>query len=102
MTAPLVSIILLTYNHRPYIEDAVAGILAQRVAFNYEILICEDCSTDGTREFVVDLQRQHPDRIRLFLSERNQNDNEVFTRAWRFYIGRYIAFIDGDDYWTEP
>lgn len=49
-----------------------------------------------------DLQRRHPDTIRLFLSERNQNDNAVITRAWEAARGRYIAILDGDDYWTDP
>jgi len=102
MTEPLVSIILVTYNHAAYVRDAIAGIFAQDVSFGHEILICEDCSTDGTREMVVTLQQEHPERIRLFLTERNQNDNDVFTRAWQVARGRYIAYLDGDDYWTDP
>ena len=99
---PLVSVILQTYNHEPYIEEALAGILSQQVDFGVEILICEDCSTDRTRELVVEFERRHPGRVRLFLSKTNQNDNEVFTRAWKVARGRYLTCMDGDDYWTDP
>ena len=99
---PLVSVILQTYNHEPYIEEALAGIVCQQVDFGVEILICEDCSTDRTRELVVDFERRHPGRVRLFLSKTNQNDNEVFTRAWKVARGRYLTCMDGDDYWTDP
>jgi glycosyltransferase involved in cell wall biosynthesis len=99
---PLVSIIVVTYNHEGFIQDAIDGILSQRVDFDYEILVCEDCSTDRTRDLVLDIQRRHPDRVHLFLSTSNQNDNQVFTRAWKVAQGRYIAFIDGDDFWTDP
>ncbi len=98
---PLVSVLLRTYNHEPFIREAVAGILSQQVDFTYDILICEDCSTDRTREIVVEMARQYPDRIRLFLSATNQNDTDVYTRAWRVAKGRYIAYLDGDDYWTD-
>jgi glycosyltransferase involved in cell wall biosynthesis len=100
--APAVSVMLVTYNHRDFIEQALGSVLAQRTTFPFEILISEDCSTDGTRDFVQEMQRRYPERIRLFLSERNQCDNEVLTRAWIAARGNYIAMLDGDDYWADP
>ena len=99
---PLVSVIVVTYRHEAFIAQAVESALSQKTDFPIEILISEDCSPDRTREIVTDLQRRHPETIRLFLSERNQNDNEVITRAWKVARGRYIACLDGDDYWTDP
>lgn len=100
--APSVSVLIVTYRHEAFITQAVEGVLAQHTDFPVEILISEDCSPDRTREIVIDLQRRHPDTIRLFLSERNQNDNAVITRAWEAARGQYIAILDGDDYWTDP
>src|SRR5688572_1119763 len=79
---PVVSVIVITYQHEQFIAQAVESVLRQQTRFPVEILISEDCSADATRAIVTDLQRRHPDRIQLFLSERNQNDNEVITRAW--------------------
>ena len=58
--------------------------------------------TDGTRGIIRKFHEQNPGRVRLFLSHRNLNDNSVMTRAWQCARGRYIAILDGDDYWTEP
>jgi glycosyltransferase involved in cell wall biosynthesis len=97
-----VSVVVVTYNHEAFVAQAVEGVLAQRTSFEFEILVSEDCSTDGTRGVLRRLQREHPGRIRLLLSERNQCDNEVLTRAIRAARGRYVALLDGDDYWTSP
>ena len=102
VTGPLISVIIATYRHEAFIAQAVGSALSQQTDFPIEILISEDCSPDRTRDIVVDLQRRHPETIRLFLSERNQNDNEVVTRAWKAARGRYIAMLDGDDFWTDP
>lgn len=99
---PLVSVIIVTYRHEAFIRQAVDSVLSQRTAFPIEILISEDCSPDRTRDIVLDLQRRHPDTIRLFLSERNLNDNTVTARAWAAARSRYIATLDGDDFWTDP
>jgi len=95
-----VSVLLLTYNHERYVAEALESILAQQA--DIEVLICEDCSTDRTREIVQEFREAHRDCVRLFLSDHNLNDNSVMTRAWRSARGRYIAILDGDDYWTDP
>lgn len=101
-TGPVVSVIVVTYRHEAFIAQAVESVLSQQTDFPIEILISEDRSPDRTRDIVTELQRRHPTTIRLFLSERNQNDNAVLTRAWEAALGTYIAVLDGDDYWTEP
>lgn len=94
-----VTVILLTYDHEPYVADAIESVLAQRTSASFEVIISEDRSTDRTRDIVTAFQRHHPDRIRLLLSERNRNDQEVFARAWRGASGEFVAYLDGDDYW---
>jgi glycosyltransferase involved in cell wall biosynthesis len=99
---PRVSVVLLTYNHEQFIDQAIASVVAQRTSFPFEVLLTEDCSTDRTRELVIAAAERHPEVIRLFLSERNLNTNEVTLRALRAARGDYVAFLDGDDYWTSP
>jgi glycosyltransferase involved in cell wall biosynthesis len=94
-----VSVILLTYNHEPYIEQAIDSVLEQTTEAKVEILVSEDCSPDRTRAIVQRYARRYPDRIRLFLSEQNQNDIEVYLRAYRQARGDFVAYLDGDDYW---
>jgi glycosyltransferase involved in cell wall biosynthesis len=96
-----VSVVVMTYNHANFISQALDSVLMQEVTFDYEILISEDCSTDGTREIVTAYQKQYPDKIRLLLSERNLHCNIVVSRAIRAARGTFIAFLDGDDYWIH-
>lgn len=98
----MVTVLLVTYNHRPFIESALDSVLAQRAEFPVEILISEDASTDGTRDVVIDCARKHPERVRLLLSESNVASNEVIARGLRQARGRYLALIDGDDFWCDP
>lgn len=97
----MVSVIVGAYRHEAFIAQAVESVLAQQTDFPFEVLITEDCSPDRTRDIVTNLQRRRPDVIRLFLSEHNLNDNTVTTRAWEAARGKYIATLDGDDYWTD-
>ena len=98
---PKVSVVVMTYNHRRFIEQALDSVLSQRTTFAWELLISEDCSTDGTREVVIDYQRRHPVRIRLLLSERNLRSNAVVARGINAARGQYVAMLDGDDYWIH-
>jgi glycosyltransferase involved in cell wall biosynthesis len=96
-----VTVLVVTYNHAGFIEAAVESVLTQETDFGVEVIISEDCSTDGTREIVQRLAESRPDRIRLFLSERNLNDNTVLRRGFEAARGRYVALLDGDDFWTS-
>lgn len=97
----LVSVIMLTYNHRPYIMEAIESILMQKVSFKYEILIGDDCSTDGTQDILRIYEKQYPGIIKLFLRQENigatRNLFELYTKT----SGKYLATLEGDDYWTD-
>jgi glycosyltransferase involved in cell wall biosynthesis len=99
---PRVTVLVMTYNHVHFITQALDSVLAQRTDFDYEILISEDCSTDGTREIVLAYAHKYPGRIRLLLSERNLHSNAVVSRGIHAARGQYIALLDGDDYWISP
>lgn len=107
---PKVSISLLTYQHKDYIEECLRGILMQQTNFLFEILLAEDDSTDGTREICIEYAQKFPDKIRLFLHHRENNININGNPTGRFNFvynlysanGKYLAMCEGDDYWTDP
>ena len=96
---PLVSVGMITYNHEPYIAQAIEGVLHQQTDFPIELVIGEDCSTDRTREIVFDYQQKHPDLIRVITSDKNVGLKKNAWRTARARRGKYIAFCEGDDYW---
>ena len=97
-----VSVRMLTYNIEKFVAQALESVLMQKVDFDYEIVIGEDCSTDNTRNIVMDYHNKYPDKIRLLLNDANvgviHNDIQVFSVC----KGKYIALLDGDDYWSSP
>jgi glycosyltransferase involved in cell wall biosynthesis len=97
-----VTVLVITYNHSRFIARALDSALSQQTDFDFEIVVSEDCSTDGTREIVLDYQARHPDKMRLILSEQNVHSNFVVRRGITAARGEYVALLDGDDYWTSP
>jgi glycosyltransferase involved in cell wall biosynthesis len=101
-SAPVeLTVLVMTYNHARFIGQALDSALAQRTDFTYEILVSEDCSTDGTREAVEAIAASHPGKVRLLLSDTNLRSNVVVSRGIAAARGTYLAFLDGDDYWTD-
>ena len=99
---PLLSIVTITYNHEPFIAKTIEGVLMQQVKFPIELIIAEDCSTDGTRAICQRYAEEYPDLIRLITSDSNVGAIANERRAMLAARGKYIAFCEGDDYWTDP
>jgi glycosyltransferase involved in cell wall biosynthesis len=97
-----VSVAMLAYNHERFIAQAIDSVLMQKVNFDYEIIIGEDCSVDRTRDIVVDYQKRYPDRVRLLLPEKNLGACENSLQVHKACQGEYVAILEGDDYWTSP
>jgi glycosyltransferase involved in cell wall biosynthesis len=91
---------MITYNHGRFIGEAIESILAQKVNFEYEVVIGEDCSTDNTRSVVRDFHRRYPDRVRPLLWDRNIGILRNFAATIEACRCEYLAFLEGDDYWT--
>jgi len=98
-----VSVHLITYNHENYVAQAIESALTQQVNFDYEIVVGEDCSTDRTRDIVIELAKAHPKRIRLLLRGKNLEGlgKNNFIDTLNACKGEYVALLDGDDYWTS-
>jgi hypothetical protein len=102
--APLLSILCPAYNQKAYIAQALDSFLAQQTRFAFEILVNDDASTDGTAAIIADYAQRYPNIIRPILHAQNQFQQgklffpDLFNRAQ----GKYLAYCDGDDYWTDP
>ncbi len=99
---PKVTVGTITYNHLPYIEKCIQGVLMQKTTFSFEFIIGEDFSTDGTREIVFEYAKKYPKVIRVITADYNVGWQANGLRCFKAYRGKYIALCEGDDYWTDP
>lgn len=97
-----VSVTVFTYNHSKFIVEALESVLAQRTSFDFDVLVLDDCSTDGTTEIVLDYARRYPRRIRAAIPDRNRNDSSWFAELTAAARTDYVALLDADDCWTDP
>lgn len=101
---PFISICCITYNQEKYIRDTIEGFLIQEISFPIEIIIHDDCSTDNTAEIIREYVDKYSELIKPIYQKENQYsqgkkiDPIVFSHA----KGKYIAYCEGDDYWTDP
>jgi glycosyltransferase involved in cell wall biosynthesis len=101
MSKPLVSICCITYNHAPYIAQAIEGFLMQETDFQVEIVIHDDASDDGTSEIVEQYAAEYSNLIRATINPSNKGMMANFVGCLADCRGEYIALCEGDDYWTE-
>lgn len=103
-TVPLVSVSVITYNHEKYVRQCLNGILMQEVNFPYEILVHDDASPDGTAEIIREYEAKYPEIIKPIYQTVNQySQGKAIGKFNRDRArGKYLAFCEGDDYWTDP
>lgn len=104
MEAPLVSISCVSYNHATFIRHCLDGMLMQKTSFPIEILIHDDCSTDGTTEIIKEYEAKYPSLIFALYENENQYSKGAWVDGFNYRRakGKYIAYCEGDDYWTDP
>jgi glycosyltransferase involved in cell wall biosynthesis len=99
---PDISIAMLAYNHEKFIGEAIESVLTQKTSYSYKIIIAEDFSTDNTRKIVTEYQKKYPDKIKLILQNKNVGASQNNVNLLSNLEGKYIAALEGDDYWTDP
>jgi glycosyltransferase involved in cell wall biosynthesis len=100
--SPLVSVHLLTYNHATFISQSVQSVINQITTFKYEIIIGDDCSTDGTSQIVDEFEKQYPELIKVVRGKKNGGPQPNSIRILNNSRGKYVATLEGDDYWLDP
>lgn len=100
---PILSVLCVTFNHARFIAQALDGFLMQETNFAFEIIIHDDCSTDGTTEIVKAYAARYPRIIRALFEEENQySRGGDFLSKMHEMAGKYVALCEGDDYWRDP
>jgi len=100
--SPKASIWVIAYNHEKFIAQALESILVQDVNFDYEIVIGEDCSTDNTRKIIQAYEAKYPAIVKPLYHEKNVGLHQNAVKTLEACSGKYIALLEGDDYWTDP
>ncbi len=101
----MVSVICNTFNHGKYVRDALEGFVNQKTDFKFEVLVHDDASSDNTADIIREYEAKYPEIIKPIYQTENQYSKGVkVTRTFQVprIKGKYIAFCEGDDYWTDP
>ncbi|WP_372403803.1 glycosyltransferase family 2 protein [Acinetobacter piscicola] len=92
-----VSVCVVTYNQESYIAECLESLVTQQTNFKYEIIVGEDCSTDGTRSIIERYVKEYPELVVPLFHEKNVGPVENLKRTYKKARGKYIAHLDGDD-----
>jgi glycosyltransferase involved in cell wall biosynthesis len=99
---PVVSVYMPAYNHESFVAEAIEGVLRQVTDFPIELIVAEDASTDATRSIVLDYQRRNSHVIRVITGPTNVGARANYKRTRHLFRGHFVAFCEGDDFWTDP
>lgn len=99
--APQVTVVCITYKHEDYIRQALDSFLMQKTTFRFQVFVGEDCGPDGTADIIREYADRYPDIIVPFLRTTNLGAQRNLIDMCQRAGTRYIAFCEGDDYWTD-
>lgn len=102
---PEVSVICTAYNHGETIRDTLEGFVSQKTDFPFEVIVHDDASNDSTADIIREYEKKYPDIIKPIYQTENQYSKKI--KVTKTYCmpkakGKFIAFCEGDDYWTDP
>ena len=96
---PKVSVCVVTYNQEKYIRQCLQSIIDQKTNFDFEVIVGDDCSTDGTPAIVREFVENYPKIVRGVFREKNIGAAKNYLNIHNSASGEYIAHMDGDDFW---
>ena len=96
-----VSVCVITYNHELYISQCLQSIVDQCCSFDFEVIVRDDCSQDGTLEIIKAFQTRHPKIVKLLDAKENIGANKNILAVFSAAKGKYLALCEGDDYWLD-
>jgi glycosyltransferase involved in cell wall biosynthesis len=100
---PVVSVLMITYNHEKYIQAAIEGVLMQEYNGGIELILANDKSTDNTHAVITRILESHPLAYKVKYHHHAENKGIMGNLTWALKqcTGSYIAMCEGDDYWTD-
>lgn len=101
MKTPILSVVIFAYNHENYIKKAIESVLMQKTKYDYILKIVDDCSNDGTRDYIDYYETQYPDKIKKIYNASNIGLNRTFENVVSEINSKYICLLGGDDYWID-
>lgn len=96
------NVVLITYNHTKFIQDSLRSILLQKTDFEFNVLVCDDQSTDDTLAKIKEYARNSTIGFRYLDADKNLGITRNYERAFHACDAEYIAVLEGDDFWTDP
>lgn len=99
----MVSVCMITYNHERFVEQAIKSIVNQKTNFKFELIIHDDASPDKTADIIRKYAEEYPEIIRTVLQTENQysQGKDISDFYQHLFRGKYLAFCEGDDFWTD-
>lgn len=102
----VLTVVVMTYNHRDYISKALDSILSQKVNIDFNILVHDDCSDDGTYEILLHYKHEYPNKFNIVRQKSRKFHIDGFNMMIYKYVvplikSKYVAYCDGDDYWCD-
>ena len=95
---PKVSVCVVTYNQEKYIRQCLQSLVDQKTNFDFEVIVADDCSTDGTRAIVREFAEKYPGEVKPIFRDKNIGAGANYVCVHQQAIGEYVAHMDGDDY----
>lgn len=97
MSVPKVSVCVVAYNHEAFIRQCLQSLVEQQTAFDFEVIVGDDASTDGTVAIVREFENNYPNIVRLIRHENNIGPTANYLSVHSNARGQYVAHLDGDD-----
>lgn len=103
----MVSVCCLVYNHEKYLTKCLESLVNQQVDFSYEVIVHDDRSTDNSLSIIREYETNYPNIIKLIEQKENQYQKIGLPAIYRTFLyplslGKYIAYCEGDDFWSDP
>ena len=101
MKRPICTVLLLSYNHCSFISKALDSVLEQKTKYNFKIHIFDDCSNDGTIDIIKIYMKKYPNKIKVFIANKNKGAQKNIWNAYKSVDTKYCALLEGDDFWCD-
>ena len=101
MDDAICTVLMISYDHEPYIREAIESVLEQETEYGVKIHIFDDGSTDGTQDIIREYAKKYPKKIYPFLAKKNRGAQANIWAAFQSVDTKYFIVLECDDYWCD-